>query len=120
MCKEDVRLARAANPNQAFQGSPTAGPVKIFTADAERYALTCHIATPGLVQGDIVCQLAARIGGQYYPLLSLANDHPGGTVSLLDVGALILGEIWWISTGTVTPTSVYISDSGWDRSQEEI
>lgn len=120
MCKEDIRLARAAQPRGQWSGSVTATAQRVLTANAERYSLVCGTSMATLVAGDPNVMVYALNGGRIFPLMSLTNDHLCDTVSLTEVGEIICEEIWVVSGSANAATPVYVGETAWNQTQESI
>lgn len=120
MCKEDIRLARAASPTQAKSVTPTAAGIIVLTANPNRYALSAKLDTAmdATMSGAVV--LAARINGTYYPLIGLSKDHPADTVSLTDVGTMIEGEIFAILLDVLYVGAVTVAETAFTQQMSEI
>lgn len=120
MCKEDVRLARAASSSQKYAAAMTALSMRLFTADPERYGLTAAFNNPPGAAASTSVMIAVKDGAGYIPLFVLSDEHQSGHVTLLDVGQIIQGEIWAVDGGTSPPTVLYAGDTTWKQKQETI
>lgn len=120
MCKEDVRLSRAASAGASVSPVFGASWTKALNANGERYSLTLGDTTPDAftTPGGVVA--AAKIGGVFYPLLGVSREHPAKTCSINDVGALIMEEIWVLSLDATNPSPCTVSESQWTQTQENI
>lgn len=119
MCKEDIRLARAAVPgDQKFVG--TVNPdVLMLKANSERYSVMAAIDEINAGDTNAV-MVYAKSGARVFPLIGLSADHPAGVVSLVDVGNIICEEIWGHLISNTDDPSLYVAETRWDRTQEEI
>jgi hypothetical protein len=120
VCKEDIRLARAAVLNEVESaGAPTTH--RVFGASSNRYAFTGRMdfADPTIVPAA-TGMFAVKVGVGWAPLLSLNVHEQGGHVSLQEVGALIFGEIWWVNDSISNCTAVYAASTGFDKALEDI
>jgi hypothetical protein len=120
MCKEDVRLARAASPGQVYTGNPAAVLTRALPGNAERYSLAASLSTTVGYTTPGSCVVYASIGGLLFPLIGLSADHPAGTVNLLDVGSAIQSEIWVKYLQAIDAGNVTIAETKWDQPQESI
>ena len=120
MCKEDIRLARAARSGATFTAAAPATAVQVLPGDANRYAISAGIGVLTPVTLQVSCMIAALVGGQYVPLIGLSADHPAGHVSLTDVGSILQEPIWFLPAGSDPPTNLYVGCSAFDQPLESI
>ena len=120
MCKEDIRLARAAVPH-SFSGPavPADGAV-LFGVNYNRYSLTAAITFTALATRNINVIIAARIGTTIIPLIGLSNDTPSGHVNIIDVGSVLLEQIVIINKGSDNPVNLYVSDTAFNQEMESV
>lgn len=120
MCKEDVRLARAAGPSQYKLAAATSPGSKFLTADPNRYSIMAGLASGLDILNSYAVLVYAKIGDFKLPLIGLSGEHPGGTCSLLDVGQAIQGEIWVDLLDTNGPVNVNVADTAFTDTLENI
>lgn len=120
MCKEDIRLARAASTKNTVSLAAPAAAVKLMPADPNRYSLAAGIGVLTPLTLNVSCLVAALVGGAFVPLIGLSADSPNGHVSVIDVGQLIFAEIWFVPGGSDPPTNLYVGDTSFDRTLESI
>lgn len=120
MCKEDVRLARAAHGGSAGQQDGSTALHKVLGANPERYSLCAGYGndiTPGTPQSAAV---GVMVNGLFYGFLGLSQDHPAGVVTIFEVGQLITSEIWVRDYDTTSPPVVNVIETKWDVPQDRI
>lgn len=120
MCKEDIRLARAAKPNPPIAVAVPGGVAQVLPGNWNRYSLSLAALTAAPVANNCSGMLAAKVGGLYWPLLVATSEHQGGTINLVDVGAVIYEAIWWVPQGNDAFDSVFVGDSQWLQTVESI
>lgn len=120
MCKEDIRLARAAANHETFTAAAPAAAVKVLGANPNRYALAAGIGVLTPLTLNVSCLIAARVGDQFVPLIGLSADAPAGHCNLMDVGQLIFNEIWFVPAGSDPPTNLYVGSTAFDKNLEAI
>jgi hypothetical protein len=120
MCKEDVRLARAASQHDAFTAAAPAAAVQVLTANPNRYSLAAGIGVLTPLALNVSCMIAAKVGDKFIPLIGLSADHPTACVNLFDVGQLIVQAIWFLPAGSDPPTNLYVGDSAFDKDFEKV
>lgn len=120
MCKEDIRIARAAAPGGYFTAAAPAASIKCLPADANRYALAAGIGVVTPLTLNVSCMVGVVVGGNFIPLIGLSDEHPTGTVNVMDVGALIFEEVWFKVAGSDPPTNLYVGDSKFNETLEDI
>lgn len=120
MCKEDIRLARAATSGTTFTAAAPAAAVRVLGADPNRYAVSAGIGVLTPLTLNVSCLIAAKVGGGYVPLIGLSADHPADRVSVNEVGNLIFEEIWFVPAGSDPPTNLYVGCSTFIQPLEDI
>lgn len=120
MCKEDIRLARAAAPEAATRFTTQSADTRVFGGNPNRYSLTAHILTVPAALGDFNVVVYAYVNGAKWPLLSLSEENIGGHVSLTEVGSILQEEIWCNMGGNSPPSQMLICTTAFDQSLEEI
>lgn len=120
MCKEDVRLARAASPGQSIATTAVATGMKVLAANPNRYSL--HAAWVPFMDATLAHAgfIAAVQGTAIYPLIGLSNEHPAGHVTILDVGQLIEYEIWMYYNDNANINDVRVAETFWTQELEKI
>ena len=120
MCKEDIRLARAAVPGRATVTTPTATGLRALAGNAERYSLSAHLANGVTAANSYAVSVYAAIGGLEYPLIGLSGEHPAGHVSLPEVGSVITGDIYIRAVDSTAVVDVTVAEVKWNQTQETI
>ena len=120
MCKEDVRLARAAAPGKVYLGDPAGTLTKMLDGNHERYSLSLAFQNQVSNAATFAFVAYARVGDQLYPVLGISADHPMDRCTLYDVGQLIQAEIWGLFVDSDTDAGVYCAETRWNQPQETI
>lgn len=120
MCKEDVRLSRAAVPGDSVTVVPTAVMTQILKANPERYGLQAGINGVLTTAATGSCTVYAKNGNNLYPLIGLAQDHPAGVININNVGLIITYDIWAIVNDSTVPVNLTVSESKWNVQQDDI
>lgn len=120
MCKEDIRLARAAASGATFAKTAPVAAVQLLPANPLRYALAAGVGVLSPLTLNVSCLIAARVGDQYVPLIGLSADQPTGYVNVTTHGNLIFEQIWFVPAGSDPPTNLYGGESTFVQDLESI
>lgn len=114
MCKEDVRLGRAASGRAVTIVTVLDVATRIMTANAGRLGLSLYMdgtATGPLTASAVVGTLD---NGQFVPLLGVSGVTPFDRVDIDRGGILLTGDIYYLARGTAAPTIIvgetYLTD----------
>ena len=120
MCKEDIRLGRAAQTSRTYGTTvPTTGTL-IFPANPNRYSLSGAIGYASPITRDISAMLAARVGDVYVPLITFSADHQGANITIMEVGQILTYPIHYVTTGGEIPTALYAGDTAFIEELEDV
>lgn len=111
MCKEDIRIARAAGPGRAVVATGGAADQRLLGANANRYSLSLTmlgVRAAGAVGTTVVY---AMIGGAKHGLGGVSFDQPFNVVTISDVGAAIQGDIWVATLDLLNATSIGVAET---------
>lgn len=111
MCKEDIRIARAASPGRSISVAGYVGDQLIFGANANRYSISVAIMTNSVINSTGGMVLYSLVGGFKRPLIGVSYDHNSGNVNIQDVGNVLTGDIWLKTNDIVNLPTVAISES---------
>lgn len=120
MCKEDVRLARAAVPGLSARVDTSGGATKVFAANAERYSISCGLTPNGQSVPNSSALVYVIVNGVKVPIAGVSFDHPCDRVTLMDVGQLLLYDIWVDANDSNTTPDISIAETRWDVPQDRI
>ena len=111
MCKEDIRIARAAAPGRAISIAGTVADQLVFGANSNRYSLSLAIMTNSVINSTGGMVIYSLVGGFKRPLIGVSYDTPSGNVNIQDVGNVLTGDIWLKTNDTVNLPTVAITES---------
>jgi hypothetical protein len=120
VCKEDIRLARAASGNTPVRVTPTANLVRVFPHDAERYSISMALVGPCTIANSFAVNLYARQGDEYFPLCSVSIEHSQDHITLDEIGEAITGELFVQAVDTTAFSDVRIATASFKTGQENI
>lgn len=121
MCKEDVRLGRAAHARTPVDQTATgAGQFLIFPANPNRYGLTMALRTTTTLAAAICAIVYTKVGGAKYPLACLTIGHPSAAHTIVTAGDAIQGDVWLDVPASMTAASVLIGETVWDQELRDI
>lgn len=120
MCKEDIRLARAAVPGKSVSVPTQVGGILAMGANPERYSLMASLdITVDLTLAHGAMVIAVQ-GSNRWPLIGITNDHPVGVVNLVEVGQLITYDIWVLPLDLADPQAIRVAETTFNRPQDQI
>lgn len=120
MCKQDVRIARAAAPEAANQWTGGDGNVRKFGANPNRYSLVLGLEMANQVTDTCIGMAWTESNGERIPLLGVSIDHPVDRCTIMDVGQALLGDIWVGSVGASNPDFLYLGQTFFNQDLESI
>lgn len=120
MCKEDIRIARAATPKTPKNG--TAGDTALCTlpANINRYSVSVGIGIGDPTLEDPQIVVSSKIGNLVYPLAILNKHNQTCILNLMEYGSVICGQIFITDIGTDPLNIWYIGETSFDTELEKI
>lgn len=120
MCKEDIRIARLASAKAPI--TALAGSIATMTlpGNPNRYALAVGITVADETVTKPNILVYSLFAGGKFPLAVLTNEHASATISLLDVGQAVTGQIVFETKGAAEPTAYYLGETAFDAELDKL
>lgn len=120
MCKEDIRIARKATAGVSVADNVYGSNAVIMRANPNRYSLTAVLIVSSPTTDNAMVIVSSLMNGGRFPLIALGSDHIGKTITVMDVGEAILGNIVIEQFGGTTDLSWRVAETAFTESLEDL
>lgn len=120
MCKEDIRLARAASAKNRYRWNGVTAVGNLPPPDPNRYSIVASMYWSDGTLSDLAVDVYTVIGGIRVSLCVLTHDEPSRVLTLHEYGQAIMGEINYAVVAQDQPDAITLIDMGFLSSLGDI
>lgn len=120
MCKQDIRIARAATPRQPVDPVIIGNNTQVLPPNPNRYAIFLAIHPGDPADGDTSTFYFVKFGAHEFPLVVLNTDRQSCILNLVECGQVIQSAVFVRELGQTAATDKFAGEAAFDVDVESI